>query len=126
MLIRGGARVVPRGPVLVVGGAIAAFTALTGFSIIWSESAGRSYDELTRTLFYLGVFLLVAAIAAGGARRRGQLLDGITLGMTVVVVLAVLSRLTPALFPHQTLQDAAPEFRPRLAYPFNYWNAVGS
>ena len=72
------------------------------------------------------MFLLVAAIGAGGARRRGQLLDGITLGMTIVVVLAVLSRLTPALFPHQTLQDAAPEFRPRLAYPFNYWNAVGS
>ena len=40
VLIRGGARVLPRGPVLVVGGAIAAFVALTGVSIAWSESAG--------------------------------------------------------------------------------------
>jgi O-antigen ligase len=46
--------------------------------------------------------------------------------MAAVVVLAVLSRLEPALFPAQELGRYAPEFRPRLAYPFDYWNAVGS
>jgi hypothetical protein len=126
VLLWGGPRVVPHGPVRTVALALAAFAALTGLSMVWSESAGRSYDELTRVLLYLGVFVVVAGIGAGSRRRRAQLLEGITLGTVVVVALAVLSRLEPALFPEQELQRLAPAFRPRLAYPFNYWNAVGS
>jgi hypothetical protein len=49
LMVRGTAAL-PRGPVLVVAGAILAFATLTGLSVLWSESVGRSYDELTRVL----------------------------------------------------------------------------
>jgi hypothetical protein len=124
LMVRGTAAL-PRGPVLVVAGAMLAFATLTGLSVLWSESVGRSYDELTRVLTYLGVFVAVAAVGAN-PRRRDQLLEGLTLGMAAVIVLALLSRLEPGLFPDQPLGRFAPEFRPRLAYPFGYWNAVGS
>jgi hypothetical protein len=126
LLLARGTAALPRGPVLVVAGAIAAFAALTGLSMLWSESVGRSFVELDRVLIYLGVFLVVAALGSGSPRRRGQLLEALTLGMAVVVVLATLSRVEPALFPDQPLQTLAPAFRARLAYPLGYWNAVGS
>lgn len=124
-LVRGRAAL-PRGPALVVATAIAVFAALTGLSIIWSESAGRSYDELTRGLSYLGFFLAATGAVTGSARRRDQLVEGLTIGMAAVVGIAVLSRLEPWLFADQNLDALPPEFRPRLAYPLGYWNAVGS
>lgn len=125
LLVRGN-RALPRGPVLLVAAALAALAAVTGLSMLWTESVGRSYDEMARVLLYLGVFLGVAGVAAGGQRRRDQVLEALTLGMSLVVLLAVLSRLESGLFPAQPLAQLGPEFRPRLAYPLGYWNAVGS
>src|SRR4051794_24640618 len=104
LLLRGGQSALPRGPVRRIALAIAAFAALSGLSMLWSESAGRSYNELTRVLLDLGVFVVVATIAAWGPRRRDQLLEGITAGALIVIGLAVLSRLVPGPFPDQELQ----------------------
>jgi hypothetical protein len=125
LLLRRGGALPVRGPVLAVAGAIAAFALVTALSLLWTESSGRTWDEVTRVLTYLGLFLAVTTVGSD-ARRRGQLLEGLTLGMVVVVVLALLSRLEPGLFHAQELGRLTPEFRPRLAFPFDYWNAVGS
>lgn len=125
LLLRRGGTLPVRGPVLVVAGAIAAFALVTGLSLFWTESTGRTWDEVTRVLTYLGLFLAGATVASS-PRRREQLLEGLTLGVVAVVVLALLSRIEPGLFHEQTLQQSAPEFRPRLAFPFDYWNALGS
>lgn len=114
----------PAAEVWRVGAALAALTALAGLSMLWTESVEQSYLELTKLLLYLGVFALVAICAEQLGDRR-PVVDGLSIGFGVVVLLAVLSRLEPSLFPVQELQRLTPETAPRLSYPFNYWNAVG-
>ena len=47
---------------------LAAFGIWTGLSMIWSESAARSADELARVSTYLGILVLAMAVS-----RRGRL-----------------------------------------------------
>ena len=67
----------------------------------WATDQGRAFDEAVRGSTYLGLFTLAACTASPGGRR--QWLDGLTVGLAVVVVLALLSRLQPGL-----LEDGGP------------------
>src|SRR5581483_1938237 len=92
----------------------------------WTQSAERTMTEVARTLTYLGVFALALAVQRG--RRWRALLFGVTTGLAVVALLAVLSRLHPQWFPANEVGRVLPgiEIERRLAYPLNYSSALGA
>ncbi|MBA2240349.1 MAG: O-antigen ligase family protein [Solirubrobacterales bacterium] len=105
-------------------GAFAAFAAWTTLGIAWSESAERSVAEMGRLSAYLGVFVL-AAFAQGreGLRRTVQ---AVAVGIGLIGVLALLSRLHPSWFPANETARILEGSEARLNYPLNYWNAVST
>jgi len=107
-------------------GLLTAFAAWIALSLGWTESAERTATELARVATYLGVFAL--ALAAQGAGRGRQLLNGVTFGVAVLAAVGVLSRLHPAWFPPNELGTflSGVEIERRLAYPLNYTSAMGA
>jgi hypothetical protein len=98
----------------------------TAASFVWTESAERTADELTRISSYIGVLMLAMAVAASGRTR--QMAHGLLAGMAAIVVIAVLSRLVPEWFPASVIGEylAGIDIEERLAYPLNYASALGA
>ena len=91
-------------------------------SLVWTESADRSFDEVARLCSFLGVFAL--AIMTQGKEGLRHALGGIAAAIVVVAGFALLSRFEPTMFP---VNDAANEIvRSRLSYPLNYWNGLAT
>jgi hypothetical protein len=108
------------GQVLV--GALAALTVWNAVSFTWTSSAERSTVELSRVVFLLGVVVLGLCIV--NRRNRTALLAGLFTGASIVVLLALLSRLFPSAFPLDVVMVLT-RHTDRISYPFGYWNAVG-
>lgn len=98
----------------------------TALSLSWTPSAERTMIEVARIATYLGCLVLGACLVRRGYGR--QLLYGVTAGVGVVVVLAVLSRLEPPWFPAQHAGELIPgiEIQRRLAYPLNYSSGLAA
>lgn len=109
--------------ILLVFGSFVVWAAL---ALDWTQSAERTMTELARAVTYLGVFVLALAVQRG--RRWRALLWGVTAGLGIVSLLAVLSRLHPDWFPPNELGRVLTgiEIERRLAYPLNYSSALGS
>jgi O-antigen ligase len=106
-------------------GLLAAYVAWVALSCIWTDTTGRTVEDLGRVITYLGVFALALSIRGSkGARRMVAALGA---GIAVVAFVALLSRLHPAWFPdaRETVEFLKSE-RNRLAYPLGYWNGVAS
>jgi hypothetical protein len=101
---------------------LALLAALTGASIAWSDAAERSFLELNRVLLYLGVFCLVLVVSRPASLQRW--IDGLALGLTAVVVLALVNRLLPGVVGPEEI-SAYYRGDPRPSYPVNYWNGLG-
>jgi hypothetical protein len=104
--------------------AVAAFSLFllwTWLAAGWSQSEERTLTEVARLSTYLGT-LTVGVLLLTRASAR-SMVNGITAGIVLVCGLAVLSRLTPSLFP----ADTASQFyaTSRLRYPFDYSDGVG-
>ena len=104
------------------GGLLAAYVLLMAVSVIWSDSAETVFDEFNRGALYLGLF--AAAVLAGARDNLRQWTTGLTIGVTGVVLIALVARLYPDLAAdpgHSVL------FRgdPRATYPIGYWNGLG-
>jgi hypothetical protein len=93
----------------------------TALGLLWTDSAERTVDEALRVLGYAGIVMLVAW--AFGARDRTRVVTLLTVMAGVVCLLALLSRVAPELLDTQGTSGTYDTTR--LAYPFNYWNAVG-
>jgi O-antigen ligase len=119
-------RVLPTGPVglpAVAGGAaLAAVMLLSGASVLWASDQGRAFEEAVRVSAYLGLFVLAACTAGPGGRR--QWLNGLTLGLGAVSVLALFSYVQPQVL--QPEDTGIPNAAGRLSYPLGYWNAVAA
>ena len=72
----------------------------------------------------LGVFAL--ALAAQGRDLARPAVAGVASAIGLVAFLAVLSRLHPAWFPPNHVQEVFPGSARRLSYPLDSTNAVGS
>lgn len=103
-------------------GALAALAAWTAASLLWSDSAERSFDEVARVAGYGGLLALVASLADRTNWRHAA--AGIAAGAAVVAALAVAHRLDPGAFGHDYVGGAFGSHR--LSYPLGYWNAVGA
>jgi O-antigen ligase len=103
-------------------GLLAGFLVWTWIGLSWTSSHELTLDEVCRLSTYLGCFLL--ALCALGPDTARSLVNGLGCGIAAVSLVAVLSKLTPGLFP----ADAAGNSfyaTSRLSYPFNYSDGVG-
>ncbi len=110
---------------LVAVGLFLAFVAWTALSLIWTESAERTSEDLARILTYLGLFSLILCVKA--PREPQRVIAALGAAIVLIAMVGLLSRLHPAWFPSadQTAQFLA-DSRERLSYPLNYWNGLGA
>ena len=113
---------VPR-PALLAAMCLAGMAAVTALSLTWASDDARAFAEIVRVLSYLGLF--VAVVLASTPGRARPWLVGLALGLLVVAGLALGTRLEPGIFPNDSIAEAIPNARSRLAYPLGYWNGVG-
>jgi O-Antigen ligase len=106
-------------------GLLAAFVLWTALSLSWTESAEKTSADLARVAGYLGVFCL--ALLARHGKDAQRLVGAVAAGISLVALVALLSRLHPAWFPaaDQTARFLV-DSRERLSYPLNYWNGLGA
>ena len=107
---------------LAAAAALGALATLTLASAAWGSSAERAFNEFNRVSLYLGVFLLVVI-----ATRRSTLarwLDGLTVALGAVALVALVSRLFPDFIGNDTLGQLLPSAQTRLSYPIGYWNGL--
>jgi hypothetical protein len=108
-------------PARIALASLVGLAAWTALGLLWTESSERTFAEALRVLGYTGLVALVAW--SFGARDRPLVVGMIAAVAGSVCVLALISRLAPELLTSATAR--AGYFRARLAYPFNYWNALG-
>jgi hypothetical protein len=106
----------PWGAVTV--GLMAALTALTGLSILWSVVPDTSWSSANQMLSYLSAFAGAAALARLAPGRWPTLLGAIALVTVAISGWALLAKVFPATLAPDNLSG-------RLQAPFGYWNAVG-
>lgn len=99
---------------------LAGFLVWTWFGLSWSNSHELTLDEVCRVSTYLGVFILGLCLIGRDSAR--SVIGGVAVGIVIVTTVAVLSKLSPSLFP-----STASKFyeTARLGYPFDYADAVG-
>ena len=108
---------------VVVGGLLATFAGWTFLSMFWAADAESAFNEFNRTSLYLAVLVLAVITARAGAAGRWS--DGLCAGIVAIAVLALSSRLFPALFESRELGNFIPSALTRLSFPVGYWNALG-
>jgi O-antigen ligase len=113
---------IPKGAV-VTGSLIAAFALWDLASTAWAASAENAYEEFGRTALYLGVYAL--AVLSTDRRRLVRVVDGLTVAIAAISVVALLSRMFPGLFPNRGLTTLLPSASTRLSFPLDYWNGLG-
>jgi hypothetical protein len=120
--------VLPRAPLgraawlgLGLLGAVAVWTAL---ALTWTESDERTATELARVATHVG-FLAVVLIATGRRSIR-YAVGGVAAAVSVVALVALLSRLHPAWFSASEHARFLPSAANRLSYPLDYWNGLAA
>jgi hypothetical protein len=119
-------RALPVAPVgrlaAVAGLCLAAITFLAMASVGWASDQGLAFEEAVRVSFYLGLFALAACTASRAG--RAEWIAGLTLGLGVVSVVAVLAYLQPGLL--HSGRSEIPNAAGRLSYPIGYWNGAAA
>ena len=99
-------------------GLMAALTALTALSILWSVVPDTSWSAANQMVSYLGAFAGAAALARLAPRRWPLLLGAIALATVAISAWALLAKVFPATLASDNTVG-------RVQAPFGYWNAVG-
>ena len=103
------------------------FVAWTALAATWSLSSERSLDDLSLLACYLGVLILAVAVHRDRASAVRHTINAIAAAVVIVAGLALASRLHPGLFTNAQQTSAfLPGTQGRLAWPLNYWNALGA
>jgi hypothetical protein len=113
---------VPRGA-LVTGALLASFAAWDLASTAWSASAEDAFAEFDRTALYLGAYVFL--VLAADRRRLARWIDGLTVGIVAIGLVALVSRLFPGSFPNRGVPAVLPSASTRLGFPLDYWNGLG-
>jgi len=111
-------------PAKVIAGLLAALCLWTLLSIIWAPSAENAFNEFNRVSLFLAVFLLVSLVAGHGKVDRW--VDGLTLAIVAIALVALAGRLFPGLFPNRGIFSSLPEAAIRLNFPLGYWNGLAA
>lgn len=97
---------------------------LSGISAAWAADQGRAVEEAVRWSAYSGVFVLVL-LSGSDPTGRARWLQGLAIGLGLVVILAIISRVWPAPFPTPESRTTLFGSTYRWSYPLGYWNALG-
>jgi len=117
---------VTRGAWLAIA-AFGGFVAWTAVATTWSLSSERSLQDLSLVAGYLGVLVLAISINPARDRAVWHTVNVVAAAIVVVAGLALASRLRPGLFAAATQTSTyLPGTQGRLAWPLNYWNALGA
>ena len=100
---------------------LAALTAWTAVSLLWTPVAGQTVDDIQRLLLYLGYFA-AAAVLFRAAWVQNALEPALAAGTLVVTGYALSERLLPDLVDLSESVTAGG----RLEQPLTYWNASGA
>lgn len=117
----------PSRSALVTVGLLSAFALWTGVATTSGHSTEQGLAELSRVACYLGVLVLAVALSRDRERALRAALSAVACAVTLVAVLALISRLRPGTFA--TAQQTAaflPGTQGRLDWPLNYWNALAA
>lgn len=101
---------------------LAGFLLWTWIALAWTGSEELTLDEVARVSTYLGVLILGLCVV--DQRTVRPILGALASAIALVCAAAVLSKLTPSLFPANGASDKFYETA-RLSYPFDYADAVG-
>jgi hypothetical protein len=112
----------PSRAVLLLWAALAAYAAWTALSLLWTQSAELTTEEVARSLDYLGLVVLAGCVLTRHSWRWAG--AGLGLGAMIVCVIGLGSRLAPSVFG--TDHVAALLNSDRLSYPFGYWDAMAA
>jgi hypothetical protein len=112
----------PSRPALLFVAALAAYAVWNALSLLWTNSAELTTEELARALDYLGLAALLGFALDRDTWRAAA--SGLGFGALLVCVVAVGSRLAPSVFGTDHI-DAAFHID-RLSRPFGYWNSVAA
>ncbi len=107
---------------LVLGGLLAALCAWTFASVFWAPSAENAFNEFNRDSLFLAIFVFTTLAA-----RRGSILrwcNGFAVGISAVVLVALISRFFPGSFSNQGLGTFLHSVVHRLSFPLGYWNGL--
>jgi O-antigen ligase len=121
LLFGAAARTTVGRPLYWACGLIGGLALLSALSSLWSGSVELSVIEADRVLAYLG-FFLAAFLIAQTTERRQRFAEGLTIAVTLVVILGLCSRLLPDILEVSNGLGTGP----RLRYPLGYWNANGA
>jgi hypothetical protein len=119
-------RAEPPGPAVLAGLMLAGLAALMAISLAWASDDGSGFEDVVRTLAYLGMF--VAVVVASGRGQARPWLAGLAIGVTLVGAIALLGRFEPSWFgnPDADLAKSLPAVLGRLTYPIGYWNGLAA
>jgi tetratricopeptide (TPR) repeat protein len=105
-------------------GLLAGYAAWTTLSLAWTESAESTMTDVSQMLLYVALMLLVLLVQGRAAVRH--MLNGLAVGIVVIAVIAVLSRLRFEWFAVPQVDIALSAATRRLSYPIEYWNALAA
>ncbi len=105
-------------PLFWIAGLLGSLVIWSALSSFWSGSVELSVIEADRVLVYLG-FFLAAFLLAQTNESRERFAEGIAIGIAIVVLAGLGSRL----LPHVIEVTDGLGSGSRLRYPLGYWNA---
>src|SRR4051794_5798778 len=108
-------------PAVVALLALGGLAAWTAVGLAWTESAERTVTEVTRVLGLAGFLAVITGTFTSREWRAAAVALAVTAGGVCVV--GLVSRLAPDLLRSPLVGTP---FERRLAYPLNYWNALGA
>jgi hypothetical protein len=92
-------------------------------STTWAANTEAAVAEFDRSALYLGIYVLV--VVATRKRQLHRWIDGLTIAIVAIGLVALVSRLFPGSFPSRGLPAALPSSSTRLSFPLDYWNGLG-
>ena len=104
---------------LVAIAALGLYALMTLVSGFWSHASGRALIEFDRAWLYLLILVLFGTVRAS-ARDLRWLIRGIVIGVSVVCLAGLVSRVLPNVW--HTAPNVSNQ---RLSYPVTYWNTLG-
>lgn len=103
---------------------LAALCAWTFASVLWAPSAELALVEFNRAAFYLGLVALI--LTSVRIRDLGRVADGLAIGIAIVALIALASRLYPDPFPTRGIAEFLAGTVTRLSFPLGYWNGLAA
>lgn len=108
---------------LVALGLFAAFDIWILISIRWASDAEGAFAQFNQVALYVAV--LAIAIVLARLVPATLLIGGVALALSVVALIALVSRCFPSTFGIQPGSTILSPLKYRLSFPLGYWNGLG-